>query len=136
MLVDAHTGASADAGSIPAASIFWLNRAASAVSFGGNDFVLPLLFQPARVGVHRGLEVGLVAMAVDAERRVEVGVASTSSTRVSNAGWTASDSACGFELDFVLRPLEPSRTRDSRITKNLVRSPQDRVRKLLRGMRD
>jgi hypothetical protein len=35
-----------------------------------------------------------------------------------------------------LRPLEPSRTRDSRITKNLVRSPQDRVRKLLRGMRD
>jgi hypothetical protein len=62
--------------------------------------------------------------------------ASTSSTRVSNAGWTASDSACGFELDFVLRPLEPSRTRDSRITKNLVRSPQDRVRKLLRGMRD
>jgi transcriptional regulator with XRE-family HTH domain len=44
--------------------------------------------------------------------------------------------ACGFELDFVLRPLEPSRTRDSRIAKNLVRSPQDRVRKLLRGMRD
>jgi uncharacterized protein len=44
--------------------------------------------------------------------------------------------ACGFELDFALRPLEPSRTRDSRIAKNLVRSPQDRVRKLLRGTRD
>jgi hypothetical protein len=34
-----------------------------------------LLFEPARVGVHRGLEVGLVAMAVAAEGRVEVGVA-------------------------------------------------------------
>jgi hypothetical protein len=51
---------------------FWLNRADSAVSFGGNDFVLPLLFPPARVGVHRGLEVGLIAMAVDAERGVEI----------------------------------------------------------------
>jgi transcriptional regulator with XRE-family HTH domain len=44
--------------------------------------------------------------------------------------------ACGFELDFVLRPLEPSRIRDSRIAKNLVRSPQDRVRKLLRARLD
>src|SRR6266550_9354202 len=42
---------------------FRLDRADSAVSFGGNDFVLPLLFEPARVGVHRGLEVGLIAIA-------------------------------------------------------------------------
>src|SRR3954447_6936028 len=75
MLVDAHSGASADAGSIPAASTFRLNRADSSVSFGGNDFVLPLLLQPARVGVHCGLEVGLVAMAIDAKRRIQVGVA-------------------------------------------------------------
>src|SRR5215212_9615658 len=74
-LVEAQIGATADAGSIPAASTFWLNRADSTVSFGRNDFVLPLLLEPARIGVHRGLEVGLVAMAVDAERRVEVGVA-------------------------------------------------------------
>jgi hypothetical protein len=44
------------------------------VSFGRNDFVLPLLFQPTRVGLHRDLEIGLVPVAVDPERRVEVGV--------------------------------------------------------------
>jgi transcriptional regulator with XRE-family HTH domain len=42
--------------------------------------------------------------------------------------------ACGFELDFVLRPLEESRAKDASITKNLVRSPQDRVKKLLRAV--
>lgn len=36
-------------GSIPAASTFRLNGADSAVSFGRNDFVLPLLLEPARV---------------------------------------------------------------------------------------
>jgi len=36
--------------------------------------VLPLRFQPTRVGLHRYLEVGLVLVAVDAERCVQVGV--------------------------------------------------------------
>ena len=44
--------------------------------------------------------------------------------------------ACGYELDFVLRPLEGSRSKDAPMTKNLVRSPQDRVRKLLRALHD
>jgi len=34
-----------------------------------------MLFEPTLVGVDRGLEVGLVAVAADAERRVEVSVA-------------------------------------------------------------
>lgn len=42
--------------------------------------------------------------------------------------------ACGFELDFVLRPLDPSSTQAAQLSKNLVRSPQDRVRKLLRAV--
>jgi hypothetical protein len=68
-LVDALSGASADAGSIPAASTFWLNRADLAVSFGRNDFVLPLLFQPTGVRLHRSLEVGLVAMVLSRASR-------------------------------------------------------------------
>jgi transcriptional regulator with XRE-family HTH domain len=44
--------------------------------------------------------------------------------------------ACGYELDFVLRPLDLARGMDAPIVKNLTRSPQERVRKLLRGLRD
>ena len=44
--------------------------------------------------------------------------------------------ACGYELDFVLKPLEASRAKDTPMTKNLVRSPQDRVKKLLRALHD
>jgi hypothetical protein len=73
-LVEAQIGATADAGSIPAASILRLNRADSRVSFGRNDFFLPLLFEPTRVGVHGRLEVGLVAVPVDPEGRIQVGV--------------------------------------------------------------
>jgi len=40
--------------------------------------------------------------------------------------------ACGFEFDFVLRPLDAEAARSAQLTKNLLRSPQDRVRKLLR----
>jgi transcriptional regulator with XRE-family HTH domain len=43
--------------------------------------------------------------------------------------------ACGFELDFLLRPGKPDRTQDVRLGKSLVRSPQDRVRKLLRTLK-
>jgi transcriptional regulator with XRE-family HTH domain len=43
--------------------------------------------------------------------------------------------ACGYELDFVLRPREPARAQEAQLSKNLVRSPQDRVRKLLRALR-
>ena len=44
--------------------------------------------------------------------------------------------ACGYELDFVLRPLEGSRAKDASMIKNLVRSPQDRVKKLLRAVHE
>ena len=44
--------------------------------------------------------------------------------------------ACGYELDFVLKPLEASRAKDAPMSKNLVRSPQDRVKKLLRVLHD
>lgn len=44
--------------------------------------------------------------------------------------------ACGFELDFRLKPREPDAAEDARLGKNLVRSPQDRVRKLLRTLKD
>jgi transcriptional regulator with XRE-family HTH domain len=44
--------------------------------------------------------------------------------------------ACGYELDFVLRPLESASGMDAPMVKNLTRSPQERVRKLLRGLRD
>jgi transcriptional regulator with XRE-family HTH domain len=44
--------------------------------------------------------------------------------------------ACGYELDFVLRPLESASSIDAPMVKNLTRSPQERVRKLLRGLRD
>jgi transcriptional regulator with XRE-family HTH domain len=41
--------------------------------------------------------------------------------------------ACGFELDFVLRPLNAEATHAAQLSKNLLRSPQERVRKLLRA---
>jgi transcriptional regulator with XRE-family HTH domain len=44
--------------------------------------------------------------------------------------------ACGFELDFLLKPREPDSAEEARLSKNLVRSPQDRVRKLLRALSD
>jgi transcriptional regulator with XRE-family HTH domain len=43
--------------------------------------------------------------------------------------------ACGFEFDFVLRPLDMDTTDNAQLSKNLLRSPQDRVRKLLRAVR-
>jgi transcriptional regulator with XRE-family HTH domain len=42
--------------------------------------------------------------------------------------------ACGYELDFMLRPLDAEATRAAQLSKNLVRSPQERVRKLLRAV--
>ncbi|MGH3112894.1 MAG: helix-turn-helix transcriptional regulator [Gaiellaceae bacterium] len=42
--------------------------------------------------------------------------------------------ACGFALDFVLRPRERDPAQDARLSKSVVRSPQDRVRKLLRTL--
>lgn len=44
--------------------------------------------------------------------------------------------ACGFELDFLLKPRELDPNEDARLSKSLFRSPQERVRKLLRGVRD
>jgi transcriptional regulator with XRE-family HTH domain len=44
--------------------------------------------------------------------------------------------ACGFELDFVLRPRELDRGEEARLSKSLVRSPQERVRKLLRAVQE
>jgi transcriptional regulator with XRE-family HTH domain len=42
--------------------------------------------------------------------------------------------ACGFELEFVLKPLDPASMQLPQLSKNLVRSPQERVRKLLRAI--
>lgn len=42
--------------------------------------------------------------------------------------------ACGFELDYVLRPRQLDRAEEARVNKSLDRSPQERVRKLLRSM--
>jgi transcriptional regulator with XRE-family HTH domain len=42
--------------------------------------------------------------------------------------------ACGFEFDFVLRPIDADATRAAQLSKNLLRSPQERVRKLLRAV--
>lgn len=42
--------------------------------------------------------------------------------------------ACGFEFDFVLRPMDADATGAAQLSKNLLRSPQDRVRKLLRAV--
>src|SRR3954454_21723100 len=67
-LVDAIFGAIADAGSIPAVSTFSLRQAISALPFGRN--ALP--FEPCGVGVHRALEVAVVAVAIDPERRIEI----------------------------------------------------------------
>jgi transcriptional regulator with XRE-family HTH domain len=41
--------------------------------------------------------------------------------------------ACGFELDFLLKPREPDAAEDTRLSKSLVRSPQERVRKMMRS---
>lgn len=43
--------------------------------------------------------------------------------------------ACGFELDFMLKPRELDPGEEGRLSKSLVRSPQERVRKLLRAVR-
>jgi transcriptional regulator with XRE-family HTH domain len=42
--------------------------------------------------------------------------------------------ACGFELDYVLRPRQLDRAEEARVSKSLDRSPQERVRKLLRSL--
>jgi transcriptional regulator with XRE-family HTH domain len=42
--------------------------------------------------------------------------------------------ACGFELDFLLRPLRRDAAEDARLGKSVVRSPQERVRRMLRGL--
>ena len=42
--------------------------------------------------------------------------------------------ACGFELDYVLRPRQLDRAEEARVNKSLDRSPQERVRKLLRSL--
>jgi len=44
--------------------------------------------------------------------------------------------ACGFELDFLLKPRKPDASEDARLSKSVVRSPQDRVRKLLRALKE
>lgn len=44
--------------------------------------------------------------------------------------------ACGFELEFLLKPLDRDPAKDARVGKSLVRSPQERVRKLLRTLND
>jgi transcriptional regulator with XRE-family HTH domain len=44
--------------------------------------------------------------------------------------------ACGFELDFLLKPRKRDSAEDTRLGKSVVRSPQDRVRKLLRALSD
>src|SRR5215216_4301200 len=79
MLVDALTGASADAGSIPAASIIPAICGNFTRAPGEH---LPLgafagLLDALRLGerVHRALEVGLVVVSVDSRRRRRVGVA-------------------------------------------------------------
>ncbi len=42
--------------------------------------------------------------------------------------------ACGFELDYVLRPRQLDQAEEAQLSKSLVRSPQERVRKLLRSL--
>ena len=42
--------------------------------------------------------------------------------------------ACGFELDFLLKPRKRDPAEDARLGRSVVRSPQDRVRKLLRTL--
>jgi transcriptional regulator with XRE-family HTH domain len=44
--------------------------------------------------------------------------------------------ACGFELDFLLKPRVVDPGEEARLSKSLVRSPQERVRKLMRGVQD
>lgn len=44
--------------------------------------------------------------------------------------------ACGFELDFLLKPRALDPGGEARLSKSLVRSPQERVRKLMRGLKD
>jgi hypothetical protein len=42
--------------------------------------------------------------------------------------------ACSFELDFLLKPRDPDAAEDARLSKSLVRSPLERVRKLMRSV--
>src|SRR5829696_3103275 len=78
MLVDALTGASADAGSIPAASIIpaicgnFTREPGEHLPLGA--FVGPLVPLRLRERLHRALEVGLVVVPVDSRRRRRVGV--------------------------------------------------------------
>jgi transcriptional regulator with XRE-family HTH domain len=44
--------------------------------------------------------------------------------------------ACGFELDFQLRPREPDAGEDARLSRSVVRSPQERVRRMLRALEE
>ena len=44
--------------------------------------------------------------------------------------------ACGFELDFTLRPRSAGSEEDARLRRNILRSPQERVRRLLQSVRD
>jgi transcriptional regulator with XRE-family HTH domain len=44
--------------------------------------------------------------------------------------------ACGFELDFLLRPREPDVGEDARLGRSVVRSPQERVRRMLRALEE
>ena len=81
--MEALTGATADAGSIPAASTFALfMRVFGIVS--GNDSEVRILPAPASERLHVALEVAQVAMPVNAERGGEVRVAQRVRCRVDS----------------------------------------------------
>jgi transcriptional regulator with XRE-family HTH domain len=44
--------------------------------------------------------------------------------------------ACGFELDFLLRPREADAGEEARLGRSVVRSPQERVRRMLRALEE
>jgi transcriptional regulator with XRE-family HTH domain len=44
--------------------------------------------------------------------------------------------ACGFELDFLLRPREPDASEDARLGRSALRSPQERVRRMLQALEE
>jgi transcriptional regulator with XRE-family HTH domain len=44
--------------------------------------------------------------------------------------------ACGFELEFLLRPRELDAGEDARLGRSVVRSPQERVRRMLRALEE
>ena len=73
MLVDVQSGAAADAGSIPAASIIGLGKRFVGVS-SRNDSDVRLLTPPMCERLHVTLQVSEVTMAVDTERRGKVRV--------------------------------------------------------------